>query len=243
MSALARRAHPFTPAAVALALATMALLAPPPQGTLVIYIMTVSIAMLTGGARGVALGIAVCAPFWILLFIMHAVLGDEPRGMVIFGLALSATGLSWALEQGLRLAAIVTASLVFATSFDPYRFLQAAISRGWRFDLAFLVVATLDAADRLQEQAVRLREAQLTRGLRTGRSMLSKARAIPALIFPLMLMSVMEADERALALETRGLTLVGRRTPIDPPIDPPIDRVIRWSALLLVAATAWWRFA
>ncbi len=242
MTSLARRAHPFTPATVALALAATAILAPPPAGTLLVYIVTVVIAVATGGARGVALGIAVCAPFWILLLIMHGVMGDEPRTTVVLGVALSTTGLSWALEQGLRLAAIVTASLVFATSFDPHRFLQAAIARGWRFDMAFVVVATLDAADRLREQAVRLREAQRTRGLRTGRTMLSKARAIPALVFPLMLMSVMEADDRALALETRGLTLVGPRTPIDPPRDRSVDRVIRWAALLLVAAAGWWRF-
>ncbi len=242
MSTLARRAHPFTPATVALALAVMALLAPPPQGTLTVYVVTVVLAVLTGGARGVLLGIAVCTPFWILLLIMHGVMGDAPRATVVLGVALSTAGMSWALEQGLRLAAIVTASLVFATSFDPHRFLQAAIARGWRFDMAFLVVATLDAADRLREQAVRLREAQRTRGLRTGRSLLSKSRALPALVFPLMLMSIMEADERALALETRGLTLVGPRTPIDPPHDRSIDRMIRWAALLLVCATAWWRF-
>ncbi len=242
MSALARRAHPFTPATVALALAVMALVAPPPQGTLLIYVVTVVVAVLTGGTRGVLFGIAVCTPFWILLLIMHGVMGDAPRATVVLGVALSTAGMSWALEQGLRLAAIVTASLVFATSFDPHRFLQAAIARGWRFDMAFLVVATLDAADRLREQAVRLREAQRTRGLRTGRSLLSKSRALPALVFPLMLMSVMEADERALALETRGLTLVGPRTPIDPPRDRAIDRVIRWTAVLLVGATAWWRF-
>lgn len=243
MSTLAGRAHPFTPATVALALAVMALLAPPPQGTLMVYVVTMLIALLTGGTRGVMLGIAVCAPFWILLLIMHGAMGEPPRSTVVLGVALSTAGMSWALEQGLRLAAIVTASLVFATSFDPHRFLQAAIARGWRFDMAFLVVATLDAADRLREQAVRLREAQRTRGLRTGQSLLSKSRALPALVFPLMLMSVMEADERALALETRGLTLVGPRTAIDPPSDRSVDRIVRWTALLLVGATAWWRFA
>ncbi|MEO5826966.1 MAG: energy-coupling factor transporter transmembrane component T [Gemmatimonadales bacterium] len=242
MSGLAHRAHPFTPATVALALAVMALVAPPPQGTLLVYVVTVGIALLTGGIRGVILGVVVCLPFWILLVIMHGVMGDAPRAIAVLGVALSTAGMAWALEQGLRLAAIVTASLVFATSFDPHRFLQAAIARGWRFDMAFLVVATLDAADRLREQAVRLREAQRTRGLRIGRSLLSKSRAIPALVFPLMLMSVMEADERALALETRGLTLVGPRTSIDPPHDRSIDRMIRWAALLLVGATAWWRF-
>ena len=238
---LARRAHPFTSGAVALALAAMVLLAPPPRGTAVVYALTVLVAIATGTGRGVVLGAIACAPLWILLFIMHGVLGEGDR-IAFAGTTLSRQGLSWALEQGLRLGALITASLAFAQSFDAPRFLQAAIARRWRFDLAFLVVATLDAAERLGEQARRLREAQRARGLRVGRTVLSKARALPALVFPLMIVSLTEADERALALETRGLTLHGARTPIDPPHDSGLDRTVRWLSLLAVIATAWWRF-
>ena len=96
---------------------------------------------------------------------------------------------------------------------------------------AFLVVATLDAAGRLGAQARQLREAQRTRGLRVRGSLRNRVRAVPALVLPLMLVSLTEADDRALALETRGLTLPGDRTPLDPPRDSRADRIVRWSAL------------
>lgn len=243
MIPIARAAHPFTPATVALALSAAALLAPPPHGTAAVLLLVTVLAIVSGTPRAVLLAAGVCLPFWLLLFVMHGVLGEAPRDTQLLGLSLSTAGLVWALEQGLRLGAIVTASFAFAASFDPHRFLQAAIERGWRFDVAFVVVATLDAADRLGEQARRLREAQRSRGLRLHGSMLSRARTLPALIFPLMLVSVMEADDRALALESRGLTLPGKRTAIDPPDDRAADQVVRWSAGVLVLMAAWWRFA
>lgn len=70
-----------------------------------------------------------------------------------------------------------------------------------------------------------------------------RARALPALVFPLLLASLTEADDRALALETRGLMIAGPRTVIDPPRDSALDRSVRWALLLVVLATAAWRIA
>ena len=63
-----------------------------------------------------------------------------------------------------------------------------------------------------------------------------RVRAFPALVFPLLLVSLTEADDRALALETRGLTAPGPRTAIDPPRDTTGDRIVRWLAFASVAA-------
>lgn len=241
MTAPARRAHPFTTGAVALALAGLGVLAPAPGGTALLYALVMVLALVTGAARGVWLALLITGPLWLLLFVMHGILGEGPRVAFIGGGTLSAEGLRWAIGQGTRLGAIVTASLAFAVTFDPHRFLQAAIARRWPWPAAFLVVATLDAAERFGAQARRLREAQRTRGLRVRGSLATRARAIPALAFPLMLAALTEADEHALALETRGLTLPGRRTALDPPADTMIDRVIRWGALVAVLAAVAWR--
>lgn len=243
MTSLARRAHPFTSGAVTLALMALALIVPAPVGTGVVYGATILLALLTGTGRGVRLGLAVVAPLWVLLFVMHVLLGTDGRVPAPWGGSYSTTGLELALAQGSRLAAIITASLAFAAAFDPHRFLQAAIARKWPFAAGFLVVATLDAADRFAEQARRLREAQRTRGLRVHGSLRIRARALPALIFPLLLAALTEADDHALALETRGLTVSGPRTPIDPPREGAADRLVWWSALIVVLAALAWRVA
>ena len=241
MTGLARRAHPFTPGAVALAVMALAVILPAPRATVVLFIGTALLGIAAGAGKGVRLSFAVATPFWVLLFVMHALLGADGRIPAPWGGTYSPTGLAWALEQGSRLGAIIMASLTFAAEFDPHRFLQATIARRWPFGVAFLVVATLDAAARFGEQARRLREAQRTRGLRVHGSLMLRARAIPALVFPLLLASITEADDHALALETRGLTMPGVRTAIDPPSDSLIDRLVRWVMLMLVVAATIWR--
>jgi|CXWL01.1.fsa_nt_gi energy-coupling factor transport system permease protein len=238
---LAARAHPFTAGSVSLAMVCLAVLVPAPMGPPLLYAAVCLVAIATGVGRAVRQGMLLAAPLWILLFLMHGVLGEGPRIAAPWGGTLSATGIAWAVEQGSRLAAIVTASLSFARAFNPHRFLQAAIARRWPFAAAFLVVATLDAMGRFGEQATRLREAQRTRGLKVRGSLATRARAIPALVFPLLLASLTEADEQALALETRGLTAPGHRTALDPPKDGALDRMVRWSALVTVIAVLCWR--
>lgn len=234
-------AHPFTSGAVTLALIALALILPAPIWTIALYLTICVGARLTGVGRSVWLGVLILLPIWILLFVMHGVLGEGARFAMPWGGTLSQAGAAWALDQGSRLAAIITASLAFAAHFDPHRFLQAAIDRRWPWSASFLLVATLDAADRFGEQARRLREAQRTRGLRVHGSLAQRARAVPALVFPLLLASLTEADDRALALESRGLTAHTQRTAIDPPRDTPLDRIIRWGALGVVVLVIYWR--
>jgi len=241
VNSLARRAHPFTTGTVTLALVALALVLPSAADAAVLYGITIAIAWFSGAGVGVRRGLVAVLPIWILLFILQGMLGEAPRIAAPWGGTLSQPGLDWVLSQGSRLAVIATASLAFASIFDPHRFLQAAIARRWPFGAAFLLVATLDAADRLGQQARQLREAQRTRGVRVTGSTATRVRALPALVFPLLLASLTEADDRALALETRGLLIQGPRTAIDPPADRAIDRVVRWLALTCVIVAVVWR--
>lgn len=224
-----------------MALIALALLLPDASQAAVLYLGTIVLAWSTGAGAGVRRGLTAVLPIWVLLFLLQGVLGEAPRIAAPWGGTLSQPGLEWAFSQGSRLAVIATASLAFASVFDPHRFLQAAIARRWSFGIAFLLVATLDAAHRLGEQARRLREAQRTRGVRVTGSIAARMRAVPALVFPLLLASLTEADDHALALETRGLTITGQRTAIDPPHDSLVDRAVRWLLLLGVGGAVAWR--
>jgi energy-coupling factor transport system permease protein len=238
---LARAAHPFTPATIALGAIALSLVLPDPRSVGLLCICVAILAAATGAARGVVRACAVVFPIWILLFILQALLGDAPRMAAPWGGTLSVSGTAWMLAQGSRLTAIALASLSFAAVFDPDAFLQAAIDRRWPFGIAFLLVATLDAADRLSAQARQLREAQRTRGVHVAGSISTRIRAVPALVFPLLLASLTDAGDRSLALETRGLMLQGPRHAIDPPRDSMADRTVRWcvGAILLLAVI--WR--
>jgi hypothetical protein len=96
MTNWARRAHPFTPGAVMLALVAAAVIAPAPNGSVIVYSVTIMLAIITGAGRGVWLGILVSAPLWLLLFVMHGILGEGPRAPFIGGGTLAVEGMRWA---------------------------------------------------------------------------------------------------------------------------------------------------
>src|SRR5256885_11867572 len=64
----------------------------------------------------------------------------------------------------------------------------------------------------------------------------NRLRALRALALPLVLSALHDVDERALALETRGMVSGARRTPLAPPPDGAVERAARWA--LLVACVA-----
>jgi energy-coupling factor transport system permease protein len=222
--------HPYTPFVLVLAAALLAFLLPAPAGPLVLYAVVVTAALLLRMPRTVLAAALVTAPLWAFLVVLHVVLpgGDGPAA---------------AAAQGARLGAVATGSLMLLQTFNPSRFLDAASARASTLGAAYLVVSTLEAAPRLRRQAATILEAQRARGLRVGGSLAGRVRALVPLTLPLVLGTLSEVDERAMALEVRGFGAGEARTPLDPPKAGWIDHAAGWGALLAVATAAAWRFA
>jgi energy-coupling factor transporter transmembrane protein EcfT len=126
-------------------------------------------------------------------------------------------------------------------TFEPSRFLDAASARGSSLSAAYLVVSTLEAAPRLRRQAAAILEAQRARGLRVGGSPAARLRALVPLTLPLVLGTLSEVDDRAMALEVRGFGGGHARTPLEPPPTTHVDRALRWGAVSAVIAAGLWR--
>src|SRR2546428_463559 len=69
----------------------------------------------------------------------------------------------------------------------------------------------------------------------------NRLRALRALALPLVLSALHDVDERALALETRGMVSGARRTPLAPPPDGAVERAARWALLVACVAGLIWR--
>ncbi len=177
---------------------------------------------------GVSLGYRVAraaaltaAPFWLFLLLLQGPAGTVPTG--------------------LRLTTMIASGLWLVAVLPPPRLIEAMIAAGWPVSVAFLVSATLSAVPALRQRAARLVEAQRSRGLRTRGGPVIRLAALRALALPLVLSALHEVDERALALETRGLAPGIRRTPLAPPRDSPLQQLVRWGVVLACVAALVWR--
>ena len=220
MSAL----HPFTLLAVAAALPALAWILPAPVGGLGAVAITFALALTPGWRPGLVVlrtSVLTAAPFWLFLLILH-----DPRTM---------------LAIGLRLTTMIVSFVWVVAVLSPGRLVEAMVAAGWRVSAAYLFAATLSAVPVLRARARRIVEAQRCRGLSPRGSVGARLRALSALALPLVLSALHEVDERALALETRGLTAGARRTPLAPPTDRGAERLVRWGLAALCAAALAWR--
>src|SRR5207245_10964842 len=129
------------------------------------------------------------------------------------------------LAVGLRITTMVAGFVWLAAVLAPDRLEHGGsmVARGWSVTVAYVFAATLSAVPLFRARARRIVEAQRCRGLSPRGSVAKRLRALRALALPLLLSALHEVDERALALETRGLRSGARRTPLAPPPDPALE--------------------
>jgi len=239
---LLHRAHPYTPLTAAGAIFVSAFaLGTPPQAALIVLAAVVFAAL--GGAVGRALrpALVLAVPVWALLLVVHGLKGPEPFS-ALGPVVLSEPGFARALVLGARVTAILIASVTVLHVVSPDRLTEAMTARGAPFGRIYLLVSTLTLVPRLRERAGRILEAQQCRGLRLGGSPLARARALGPLVLPLVLGALAEVDEQVFALDARGVTRSGRRTPLWPPDDPAVERLLRVALVLVVVVLYGARF-
>jgi len=216
------RLHPFTLLAIAAALPALAWILPAPSGGLAMATIALGLAASRGLRPGLRPAVLTAAPFWLFLLLLH----DVPTTIAI----------------GLRITTMVASFVWLVATLEPARLVEAMIAAGWSASIAYLLAATLSAVPVLKARARRIVEAQRCRGLSPRGGIAARLRALRALALPLVLSALHEVDERALALETRGLVPGIRRTPLAPPPDPAVEQAARWALLLACLAALVRRF-
>lgn len=180
------------------------------------------VALRTGRLRRLAVAALALLPVAASSLVVNALL---PAGSGGVGTAVSAL---------LRLlGATMPPTLLFATT-PAADLLGDLEARGLGRRAVFVLGAALAAVPRTQARAVDVIEAQRARGLDTEGSWTGRARGLLALVGPLVIGSLAEVDERALALEARAFGAPGRRTVLRRLPDSRAQRLARWALAVLL---------
>ncbi|CUS04846.2 Cobalt transport protein [Candidatus Promineifilum breve] len=181
-------------------------------------------------------------PIVISLFLVQGLFW--PNGTPIFTLgplSLKQEGVAFATRSAGRFIMIVGSFLLLTFTTRPDGLMLALTQRGVPNSIAYVILATMQIVPRFQAKANTILDAQRSRGLETEGNLLVRLRALLPLIQPLLLGSIVDIEERAIALEVRAFGRGGPKTSLLVLHDTGGQRLLRWLLILAALAVIGWR--
>ena len=178
----------------------------------------------------------VALPFAVSVFLIQGLFWTDGTPLAGLGpLSVKREGLIFAAQSTGRILAVVSSFLLLFLTTRPDRLMIALQQAGVPNALTYIILATIQIAPRFQAKAQTVLDAQRARGLETEGGFVRRVRALAPLAVPLVLGSIVDIEERAIALEARAFSRPGPRTTLLTLKDSRTQRIVRW---LLVAAMA-----
>lgn len=175
----------------------------------------------------------VALPFAISVFLIQGFLWPGGTAVIGFGaISLKREGLVFAVASTGRLLAVVSSFLWFAFTTRPDELMAALAQQGVPPGLTYILLATLQIVPRFRARAAAIIDAQRARGLETSGNLLRRVRAVFPLVVPLILSSLIDVEERALAIEARAFNHAGPKTSLLQLEQAGWEPALRWAALL-----------
>jgi energy-coupling factor transport system permease protein len=239
------RLNPLTKLAITGFLLVAGLAAPGPWETYLLFILGVlPLAWLAQVARDLLrMSLRVILPFAVSVFLIQGLLW--PGGTPVFGfgpVSLKREGLLFATAATGRILMVVSGFLWFALTTRPDRLMTSLAQRGFPPSLAYIIVATIQIVPRFQARAATILDAQRARGLETSGRLIQRVRAIVPLVVPLILSSLVDVEERALAIDARAFNRPGPKTSLIEIGEEGWEPAARWLLLVGILAVIAARF-
>ncbi|HWQ12572.1 MAG TPA: energy-coupling factor transporter transmembrane component T [Roseiflexaceae bacterium] len=239
------RLNPLTKLTAALLLIAAAYLLPGLLTPLALFGMLVLLAYAAGvGGPFLWTSLKALLPITFSLFLIQGVLFPPP-GATPFRLGpltFTYEGLAFAFLISSRLLTLSAAMLLLLRTTPPGDLVQSLVEKGLPRSIGYVLLAALQIAPDMSARATAILEAQRSRGLETE-GIFRRLRALPALVGPLVVGALVDAEERAMALESRAFTAPGPKTTLRDIPDTPAEHVARTLMLLALAALFIWRAA
>lgn len=170
------------------------------------------------------------------IFIMQALF--QPVGETIifkfWFLDVTRESLSFAFRVAMRITVMISAFTLLLMTTHPSELMSDLTRRGLPGQFAYVIISTLQILPQMQAKAQTIIAAQRSRGLDTESSFLRRAGSLVPLVGPLVFGSLVEVEERAIAIEARGFTSTRAKTSLHEIPDNNSDRIIRWMLIILV---------
>lgn len=181
-------------------------------------------------------------PIVISLFLVQGLFWPGGTPIVSLGpLSFKQEGVTFAIRSAGRFLMVIGSFLLLTFTTRPDGLMLALSQRGFPKNVAYIMLATLQIVPRFQSKANTILDAQRSRGLETEGNLWVRFRALLPLVQPLLLGSIVDIEERAIALEVRAFGRNGPKTSLLVLRDTSWQRVLRWLLLLAALGVIGWR--
>lgn len=173
------------------------------------------------------------------LFLMQAFFQPIGEDIIFkfYFLDVTNESLMFAFRNAMRIVVMVSAFTIFLLTTHPSEMMSDLTRRGLPGQFAYVIISTLQILPQIQAKAQTIIAAQRSRGLDTESSFLKRASSLIPLVGPLVFGSLVEVEERAIAIEARGFTSKHVKTSLHEIPDPNFDKSLRWVLLMLIIAS------
>ena len=185
----------------------------------------------------------IALPFAISVFLIQGFLWTGGTPLFWVGpLSLKQEGLAFAVASTGRILVVISSFLWFAFTTRPDILMTALAQRGLPASLAYIIVATIQIVPRFRSRAAAIMDAQRARGLETTGRLVQRVRAVLPLVIPLILSSLIDVEERALAIEARAFNRPGLKTSLIEINEASWEPLARWGIGLAAVGVILLRF-
>lgn len=173
------------------------------------------------------------------LFVMQSFFypGGETVLFRIWVLDVTVESVQFAWLTTTRIFVMVSSFILVLLSTHPSELMSDLTRRGLPGTLAYVIIATLQIIPQMQSKANTIIAAQRSRGMDTESSFRKRVGALLPLVGPLVFGSLVDVEERAIAIEARAFTSSRPKTSLREIPDTTFDVFLRWTLLVLVLIT------
>jgi energy-coupling factor transport system permease protein len=170
------------------------------------------------------------------LFVMQSFFyqGGTQELFRIWFLNVTVESLRYAYLTASRIFVMVSSFILFLLSTHPSDLMNDLTRRGLPGTFSYVITSTLQIIPQMQIKANTIIDAQRSRGLETEGGYRQRIKALLPLVGPLVFGSLVEVEERAIAIEARGFTSKLPKTSLREISDSTFDKIARWVCLALI---------
>ncbi|MCL6572289.1 MAG: energy-coupling factor transporter transmembrane protein EcfT [Bacillus sp. (in: Bacteria)] len=150
-------------------------------------------------------------------------------------------GLLYALTITLRVINIIGAFMVLVLTTKPSDLVESLVRKGMSPRIGYVISSVFQIIPEMMSSMGTITDAQRARGMETEGKLLVRIKAFLPLLGPVVLGSLINTKERAMALEVRGFNSQALKTYLYEENKYAPGRVIRSGMGLLLIAAALWR--